>query len=181
MTILALDACGRFAISALRRDARIEMATSQAGEGAVRGVYSSVDRALARAGVAANALDAIIVNTGPGSWTATRIAVTYCASLAFGAGVRVFGYSGFAIGGRLEPGGVAFIDQLGKTIADSDDYARTIELFGAVDSETYLSSRRAWLEQMLDIGVEALKADAPGDPIELRTTYFQDFITGVRT
>jgi hypothetical protein len=176
MSILALDACGRFAITALKRGDDVMYAFA-GGEGAVRSVYSSVDRALEKAGIAPSALDGIVVNTGPGSWTGVRIAVTYTASLAFGAGVRVFGYSGFEIGRRYA-GGVAFIDQLGKTVGEAAE--TEIKLFPDMSGETYLSERSAWLDQMLTLGAEALTSGEAGDPLALQTTYFQEFLAGAR-
>ena len=108
--------------------------------------------------------------------------MTYCAALAFGASARVFGRSGFALGRRLDPAGVAFIDQLGKTVAENDAAPGfIINLFASDDAADYLESRRAWLDEMLKIGADALAADDPGDPLELRTTYFQEFLTGAKT
>lgn len=182
MTLLALDACGRFTITAILSGDETIYASSQGGEGAVRAVYSSVDRVLEKAGLAPSALGAIVVNTGPGSWTATRIAVTYTASLAFGAGLPVFGFSGFAIGKRLNPHGVAFIDQLGKTVSEEGaDPGFVVNLFDAADAETYLEARRAWLDAMLALGASCLTDGRAGDPLELRTTYFQEFLTGARS
>ncbi len=179
--ILALDASGRFSITALQRGDETLYASGISGRGAVRSVYSSVDRVFEQADVKPDELDAIVLNTGPGSWTATRIAVTYCAALAFGAGVRVFGASGFEIGRRLDAAGVAFIDQLGKTVAEGDDAPGfTVNLFADVDAETYLETRRAWLGEMLKLGYEKLSAGEVGDPLELRTTYFQEFLTGAK-
>ncbi|PZO53840.1 MAG: hypothetical protein DCF16_05970 [Alphaproteobacteria bacterium] len=181
MTVLALDACGRFSVAAIQRGGETLYATGTAGRGAVRSVYSSVDLSLERAGVKPAELNAIVLNTGPGSWTATRIAVTYCAALAFGAGVRVFGASGFDIGRRLDAAGVAFIDQLGKTVAEGDAAPGfTVNLFADVDAETYLETRRAWLGEMLKLGHEKFAAGEVGDPLELRTTYFQEFLTGAK-
>jgi leucyl-tRNA synthetase len=48
-------------------------------------------------------------------------------------------------------------------------------------AETYLAQRRSWLDAMLDLGAEALTSGASGDPLELRTTYFQEFLAGGRT
>jgi tRNA threonylcarbamoyl adenosine modification protein YeaZ len=183
MTLLALDACGRFAIAALKRGGETFYASSQGGEGAVRAVYSSIDRVLSKADLAPTALDAIVVNTGPGSWTSTRVAVTYTASLAFGAGVRVFGYSGFAIGKRFDENGVAFIDQLGKTVAETDGAQPgfVVNLFAVDDAEAYHEARRPWLDAMLALGAAAMDEGRAGDPLELRTTYFQEFLTGARS
>lgn len=183
MTLVALDACGRYTISALQRaDAPVLYAVSDAGVGAVRSVYSSVDRLLEKGGLTAAALDAIVVNTGPGSWTNTRVAVTYTAGLAFGAGAKVFGLSGFAIGKAFADGGVAFIDQLGKTVTEQGAPAaqQTIELFAEIGADDYLSRRQAWLDVMLRLGAEALASGKPGDPAELQTTYFQEFLAGAR-
>lgn len=180
MNIIALDACGKFAVTALRRGDETFYA-SAGGEGAVRSVYSAVDRVIEQAAIAPSQLDAIVVNTGPGSWTGVRIAVTYTASLAFGAGARVFGYSGFAIGRRLGTA-TAFIDQLRKTVSEDGaaEADLTIDLFPDVDADVYLAGRRAWLDEMLKLGTEALTSGAPGDPLDLQTTYFQEFLTGAR-
>jgi tRNA threonylcarbamoyl adenosine modification protein YeaZ len=180
MTIVALDACGRYAIAALRRGAETLYASSVGGEGAVRAVYSSLDKALEQGGIAPANLAAIVVNTGPGSWTGVRVAVTYTAALAFTASAPVFGYSGFDIG-RCISDGVGFIDQLGKLVAEAETPALTIQLFPELSAETYLAQRRSWLDAMLDLGAEALTSGASGDPIELRTTYFQEFLAGGRT
>jgi hypothetical protein len=181
MTITALDACGRYAVSAVWLGDAAFYAVSDPGVGAVRAVYSSFDRALEKAGVKPSGIDAIVVNTGPGSWTGVRVSVTYTASLAFGAGARAYGHSGFAIGRRLA-GGVAFIDQLGKTIAEqgAGDAPLTVELFAEIGAADYLSRRQAWLDQMLALGAEALAAGEAGDPLDLQTTYFQEFLAGAR-
>ena len=182
MNIMALDAAGRFSLAALKRGDQTFCAASVYGQGAVRAVYSSVDQALELAGVKPGELDAIVVNTGPGSWTATRIAVTYTAGLAFGAGLRVYGHSGFDIGKRFDPRGVSFIDQLRKRVAEEGaaEAGFVVDLFGTEDNAVYLAERRAWMDEMLKLGAEALAADAPGDPLELRTTYFQEFLAGAR-
>jgi len=182
MNVLALDAAGRFSLTALRRSDETFYATSVYGQGAVRAVYSSVDQVLETGGLKVSDLDAIVVNTGPGSWTATRIAVTYTAGLAFGAGLRVYGYSGFALGKRIDARGVAFIDQLGKTVAEegAGDAGFIVNLFVNEDGASYLADRRAWMDEMLKLGAEALAAGEPGDPLELRTTYFQEFLAGAR-
>lgn len=183
MTLVALDACGRYTISALKRgDAPVLYAVSDAGVGAVRSVYSSMDRVLEKGAIKAAELDAIVVNTGPGSWTNTRVAVTYSAALAFGAETKVFGFSGFAIGRAFAEGGVAFIDQLGKTVAEQGAAAaqQTIELFAEISADDYLSRSQAWLDVMLRLGAEALASGQTGDPAELQTTYFQEFLAGAR-
>lgn len=183
MTLVALDACGRYTISALKRgEAPALYAVSDAGVGAVRSVYSSMDRVLEKGGIKAADLDAIVVNTGPGSWTNTRVAVTYTAGLAFGADAKVFGFSGFAIGKAFADGGVAFIDQLGKTVAEqgSPSAQQTIELFAEIGADDYLSGRQTWLDVMLRLGQGALASGQAGDPAELQTTYFQEFLAGAR-
>jgi tRNA threonylcarbamoyladenosine biosynthesis protein TsaB len=179
MTIVALDACGRYAITALRRGDETLYA-SAGGEGAVRSVYSAVDRVVQKAAIPPADIRAIVVNTGPGSWTGVRIAVTYSASLAFGVDARVFGFSGFAIGKRLASS-VAFLDQLGKTVTEAGvEPSLTINLFPEQSAEAYLAERGAWLDEMLKLGAEALTSGASGDPLELQTTYFQEFLTGAR-
>jgi hypothetical protein len=178
MNIVALDACGKYAIAALRRGEKVSYASSSGGEGAVRSVYLAMDRVLADLPPAE--LDAIVVNTGPGSWTGVRIAVTYTAGLAYAAGARVFGFSGFAIGQRF--GGVVFVDQLGKTIGEfgSAPSPGVVTLFPEMSAEAYLVERRTWLDEMLKMGAEALTSGASGDPLELQTTYFQEFLAGAR-
>lgn len=180
MNVIALDAAGKYAIAAVRRGDETFRAAA-GGEGAVRSVYAAVDRALERAALAPKDLDAIVVNTGPGSWTGVRISVTYTASVAFGVGARVFGFSGFAIGKRLCQG-VAFLDQLGKTVAEAGaaEPDLIVNLFPDQSVDGYLADRSAWLDEMLKLGAEALTSGASGDPLELQTTYFQDFLTGAR-
>lgn len=184
MRVLALDACGRFAVSAIRvADAEAIYAIGETGAGAVRGVYSSVDRVLAAAALTPADLDAIVVNTGPGSWTATRIAVTYTAGLAFGAGRKVFGFSGFAIGAG-QGGPVAFKDQLGKLVTESGRdgaEARIIDLFPESAADDFLAARKTWLDHMLHMGAAALTSGEAGDPLALQTTYFQEFLAGARS
>jgi hypothetical protein len=178
--MLALDACGRYAISALKRGDGDAIYASRGGEGAVRSVYAAVDDALAQGGLKPSELNAIVVNTGPGSWTGVRISVTYAAGLAFGVGARVYGFSGFAIGRRFAPS-VAFLDQLGKTVAETQAPAELIvNLFPEIDAASYLAERSAWLDEMLKMGAEALTSGASGDPLELQTTYFQEFLAGAR-
>jgi len=183
VTLVALDACGRYTISALKRgDAPALYAVSDANVGAVRSVYSSMDRVLEKGEIKAADLDAIVVNTGPGSWTNTRVAVTYVAGLAFGAEAKAFGFSGFAIGKAFTEGGVAFIDQLGKTVTEQGAPAaqQTIELFAEIGADDFLSRRQAWLDVMLRLGADAMASGRPGDPVELQTTYFQEFLAGAR-
>lgn len=180
MTIVALDACGKYAITALKRGDELFYA-SAGGEGAVRSVYSAMDRVFDKARASPADIRAIVVNTGPGSWTGVRISVTYAASLAFGAGARVYGFSGFAIGKQLAQS-VAFLDQLGKTVAEAGapDPGFTVNLFPELTADQYLAERSVWLDEMVKLGAEALTSGASGDPLELQTTYFQEFLAGAR-
>jgi tRNA threonylcarbamoyladenosine biosynthesis protein TsaB len=88
MLVLAFDTATDVATSALLEDGRV------LGErtGTARALLGDVDTLLARADVGPHDLDALVVGTGPGSFTSTRIGLAYARGLALaleipGAGV----------------------------------------------------------------------------------------------
>ena len=78
MLVLAFDTATDVATSALLEDGKL------LGErvGDARGLVGDVDMLLAAANVAAADLDAIVVGTGPGSFTGTRVGVAFARGLA---------------------------------------------------------------------------------------------------
>jgi tRNA threonylcarbamoyladenosine biosynthesis protein TsaB len=89
MLVLAFDTATDVATSALVRDGLV------LGErtGAARGLLEGVDELLASARASASDLDALVVGTGPGSFTSTRIGLATARGLGLALGIPGAGVS----------------------------------------------------------------------------------------
>lgn len=191
--VLALDGSGLTGIAAIGGTNHETFWAAGASAGAVVNVYSSVDSVLEISGYSMSMVSAVVVNTGPGSWTRTRIAVVYSCGLALGLSAKVYGMSGFEIARRAYPSKdrnqVAIVDQLGNSIfeqknddqiamGDKDQILR-VEMFPKVEPALFLEERKNWLSEMIQFGIEEFSARRDGDPTNLQSTYFQEFPTSV--
>lgn len=102
MPLLAIDSAGRGCSAALGEGegATFEVTATRALEGRhgqADHAIELVDRLLDEAGVAYDALDLIVVNVGPGSFTGVRTAVAAARGLALAAGLPVLPLTGFDV------------------------------------------------------------------------------------
>ncbi len=117
--VLAFDTATPVATSALLRDGDV------LGERASRvaAVLADADELLRAAGLAPGDLDALVVGTGPGSFTGIRIGLAAARGLALALGIPVAGVSTLAALAAASPGALPVID------------ARRREVFTFVDGE----------------------------------------------
>jgi tRNA threonylcarbamoyl adenosine modification protein YeaZ len=106
--LLALDALGPVAAAGVWRDAAaVTLCADAEGAGRADSLAALAERALAQAGVAAGALDAIAVATGPGGFTGARIGVALARGLALACGAPAIGVSLFEAAAAGRSGCVA--------------------------------------------------------------------------
>jgi tRNA threonylcarbamoyladenosine biosynthesis protein TsaB len=97
MNILAIDTASRTCSVAVSRDADIlAEITDGGGETHSRHLMDMVDRALALSVGSLEAIQALAVNRGPGSFTGVRIGISTAKGLAAAAGIPLVGVSGLA-------------------------------------------------------------------------------------
>ena len=106
MLVLAFDTATDLATSALLEDGRV------LGErvGIPRGVLEDVHALLRRAERTAEDLDALVVGTGPGSFTSTRIGLAVARGLALALDLPGAGVSTLAALASVEPGAFPIVD-----------------------------------------------------------------------
>ena len=105
MLVLAFDTATDLATSALLEDGRV------LGErvGTARGLLADVDDLLGGAGRTSDDIGALVVGTGPGSFTSTRIGLATARGLALGLDVQGAGVSTLAALGS-QPGAFPIVD-----------------------------------------------------------------------
>ena len=106
MLVLAFDTATDVATSALVRDGVV------LGErvGEARTLLEDVDELLAGAGSVASDLDALVVGTGPGSFTSTRIGLAFARGLGLALAIPAAGVSTLDALASVQPGAYAVID-----------------------------------------------------------------------
>ena len=106
MLTLAFDTATDVATAALGRDGAV---LGERRSRAVR-ILEDVERLLADAGLRAEEIDAIVVGTGPGSYTGLRMGLITARTLAFSLSVPVAGVSTLDALAAGTPGAVAVLD-----------------------------------------------------------------------
>ena len=106
MLVLAFDTATDVATSALLRDGVV------LGErvGEARTLLAEVDELLAGANVGASDLDALVVGTGPGSFTSTRIGLAFARGLGLALAIPAAGVSTLDALAAVHPGAYAVVD-----------------------------------------------------------------------
>lgn len=106
MLVLAFDTATDVATSALLTDGRV------LGErtGTARGLVGDVDELLASAGTTPADLDALVVGTGPGSFTSTRIGLAFARGLGLALELPAAGVSTLDALAASHPGACPVID-----------------------------------------------------------------------
>jgi tRNA threonylcarbamoyladenosine biosynthesis protein TsaB len=106
MLVLAFDTATDVATSALLRDGVV------LGErtGMARSLLEDVDRLLSAASASPTDLDALVVGTGPGSFTSTRIGISVARGLALALGIRGAGVSTLAALATAHPSAYPVVD-----------------------------------------------------------------------
>lgn len=106
MLVLAFDTATDVATSALVQDG--EVLGERVGE--ARTLLEDVDELLAGAGARASDLDALVIGTGPGSFTSTRIGLAFARGLGLALSIRGAGVSTLDALAAAHPGACAVID-----------------------------------------------------------------------
>jgi tRNA threonylcarbamoyl adenosine modification protein YeaZ len=106
MLVLAFDTATDVATSALLREELV------LGErtGLARSLLEDVDAILTAADVAPTDLEGLVVGTGPGSFTSTRIGLSIARGLALALGIRGAGVSTLAALATAHPGAYPVVD-----------------------------------------------------------------------
>jgi tRNA threonylcarbamoyladenosine biosynthesis protein TsaB len=106
MLVLAFDTATDVATSALVDDGRV------LGErvGVARALLEGVQALLDEAGIAKASLDALVVGTGPGSFTSTRIGLAVARGLGVALDIPGAGVSTLAALASVEPGAYPIVD-----------------------------------------------------------------------
>jgi len=106
MLLLAFDTATDVATSALVQDGRL----LGARVGAARSLLGDVQALLDEAGVSKSSLEALVVGTGPGSFTSTRIGLAVARGLAVALDIPGAGVSTLDALGSVERGAFPIVD-----------------------------------------------------------------------